>query len=244
MKVEGIVISISKYKDYNAMLTLLTKDNILSFQAYGVFKPFSKNFLLVNPLMYANFVFSDNKKYLSFKEANPIIDSRNFVGCPSPAYCIHTLNEMILKIVIDEDKPKLYPYLVSCLKCLYRMMSFHGYKIYTYILIFFAQCIKSSGYGLDVDECVITKSKKDIVGVSLIDGGLVSKSVFDPTKHIQYTADKIKMLRLAFKIKPEEIKDYVFDPKLAVSIIKDLAIYIKDQTNTDIKHLEMIDLLL
>jgi len=243
MKVEGIVISRSKYKDYNAMITVLTKDNLLSFQAYGAYKPFTKNFPLVHTFMYANLVFSDSKKYLSIKEVDPIIDSREFFGTPILGCTINALDEIVLKLLLDEDKPKIYPYLVASIRKLHSLMSINSYLAMSPLLITLCNAIKIAGYGLEINKCVITGSTKDIVGISLIEGGLVSKQAFDPNKHIKYSPEKIAILRVAFKVKFIDMKDYDFNPHLTREIIKDLLIYIKDVMNTDLKQVALIDYL-
>lgn len=241
MKVEAIAIKHTKYKEYNAMMTLLTKDKILSFQAFGVYKPFHKNFLLVTPLMFANFVFSDSKSYLSLKEVNPIVDTRCFILTPALGCTINALTEIVNLLLLDEDKPKIYPYLEAALRKINTLTTTSSYKAFTALLICFAKAISISGYALEVDKCVITNSTKDIVGISLIDGGFISKSVYDPNKHIKYSKDKIAILRGSFKATPECIKEWTFDPVLAREIIKDLIIYVKDTTNTTLKSVALID---
>lgn len=236
MNVKGIVVRITPYREHGAMVNLLCADQLLSFYARNIYKISDKNILLTSPLMYGEFTFSDSKKdLLTFKEMIPILDTRNYMNDFNKLSALNFLNEVTLRLFNDDDMIEIYPFLIKTLELLKE-----NKNILSLLLAYLAASLKITGFSLNVDSCVITGSKENIVGVSYLDGGLVSKSAYRASKHKLYSPDKIMMLRKAFKVKVEQLEKLNFSSRDALAVLNDLLIFTYDQTGIRFKSEKLI----
>lgn len=235
MTVEGIIISLTPYKESGAIINAITPNNVLSFYAPNIYKIDKDNLLLTTPLMRANFTFKEsNKKFLSYKEMAPILDTRIYMNDLKKLTAINFINEVTLRMLSEEDQPKIYEYLSNTLDALKMVEPF------SLMLLFLAAALRISGNGLNVDSCVITGSNLDIVGVSYRDGGFISRSAYKANKHKKYSPNKIHLLREIFKIKPTYINKIHYDFNDVKEVFNDLLIYTYDQTGLRFKSERMI----
>lgn len=236
MNIKGVVVRVTPYKDSGAMINVLTKDKLVSFYARNIYKVDNKNVLLTTPLMYAEFTFSDNKKdLLTFKEMTPILDTRLYMNNYAKLAAIDFLNEVTVRLFSDDEMPKIYPYLVKTLELIK-----DDNNINQLLLTYLATSLRLNGFGLNVDCCVITKSKTNIVGVSYLDGGFVSKEVYRKSRHKLYTPEKIKIMRMIFKAEPKDLDKIIFSNRDALEIFEDMFIYTYDQTGIRFKSESLI----
>lgn len=234
MKVEGVVIRITPYKEHGAMFNVLTKDELLSFYISNIYKINSQNVLLTTPLMYGNFTLTENKiNRLSFKDMTPLIDNRNYMNDFNKLAVLNFLNEVTLRLINEEDMPQLYPYLVNAITSLKN----NELQI---SLGYLACVLKITGNSLNVDGCVYTGNTQNIVGVSYLDGGLVSKAAYHSGNTKLYSANKIKILKTIFKLKPDDFKNLNFNKKDTKEVLEDLIIFAYDQTGVRLKSEKLI----
>lgn len=236
MNIKGVVMRVTPYKESGAMINVLTKDKLLSFHARNIYKVDNKNILLTTPLMYGEFTFSDNKKdLLTFKEMSPILDTRTYMNNYTKLAAIDFINEVTIRLFPEEEMPKIYPYLIKTLELIKDEK-----RVASLLLTYLATSLKLTGLGLNVDSCVITNSKTNIVGVSYLDGGLVSKTAYRSSRHKLYSPEKIKILRMIFKAKPENLEKISFTKKDFFDVLDDMLIYTYDQTGIRFKSENLI----
>lgn len=236
MNIKGVIVRVTPYKESGAMINVLTKDGLLSFYARNIYKADNKNVLLTTPLMYAEFTFSDNKKdLLTFKEMTPILDTRNYMNNYMKLAAIDFINEVTIRLFPEDEMQKIYPYLVKTLELMKE-----DKRVAALMLTYLATSLRLTGLGLNVDCCVLTKGKTNIVGVSYLDGGLVSKEAYRSSRHKLYSAEKINLLRTIFKVKPEDLDKVSSLKKNIYEILDDLFIYTYDQTGIRFKSENLI----
>ena len=236
MNIKGVIIRVTPYKDSGAMVNVLSSDKVYGFYARNIYKVENKNILITTPLMYAEFTFSDNKKdLLTFKEMTPILDTRAYMNDFAKLAAIDFLNEVTARLFTDEDMPKIYPYLIKTLE----LIKEHK-NILSLLLVYLAVSLKLNGFGLNVDSCVITNSKSNIVGVSFADGGLVSKEAYRSSRHKLYTPEKIKIIRSIFKVEAKDLDKISFTKRYVREVFEDLFIYTYDQTGIRFKSESLI----
>ena len=165
----------------------------------------------------------------------PILDTRNYMNSYTKLAAIDFINEVTIRLFSENDMPKIYPYLVKTLELIEDER-----KITSLLLTYLATSLRLCGFGLNVDSCVITKSKTNIVGVSYLDGGLVSKQAYRSSRHKLYTAEKINILRVIFKVKPEDLEKISFTKRDAFEVLDDMFIYAYDQTGLRFKSENLI----
>lgn len=236
MNVKGVIMRVTPYKESGAMINVLTTDQLISFHARNIYKVDNKNVLLTTPLMYGDFTFSDDKKsILTFKEMSPILDTRNYMNNYAKLAAIDFLNEVTIRLFSEEEMPKIYPYLIKTLELIQEDKRVSGL-----LLTYLATCLRLTGFGLQVDSCVLTNSKTNIVGVSYLDGGLISKEAYRSSRHKIYSPDKINMLRIIFKVKPDDLNKISFTKRDIYEVFDDLLIYTYDQTGIRLKSENLI----
>lgn len=235
MNIKGVIMRVTPYKESGAMINVLTKDELISFHARNIYKMDNKNLLLTTPLMYAEFTFSDNKKLLTFKEMSPILDTRNYMNDYAKLAAIDFINEVTLRLFSEDEMPKIYPYLVKTLELLKEEK-----RIAVLMLTYLAVSLKLNGFGLNVDACVVSGSKNNIIGISYNDGGLVSKEAYRPTRHKLYSPEKILILRSIFKAKPEDLDKLSFTKRDIYDVLSDMLVYAYDQTGVRLKSEKLI----
>ena len=236
MNIKGVIIRVTPYKESGAMINVLTSDKLISFHAPNIYKVDNKNILLTTPLMYGEFTFSDNKKsILTFKEMIPILDTRNYINNYAKLAAIDFINEVTIRLFNEDDMPKIYPYLIRTLELINE-----DKRVAALTLTYLATCLRLTGFGLNVDSCVLTGKKTNIVGVSYLDGGLVSKEVYRSSRHKLYTPSKIQALRIIFKAKADDLDKISFTKRDIYEILDDLFIYTYDQTGIRFKSENLI----
>lgn len=239
MTVEGIIISLTPYKESGAIVNIITKENKISFNAPNIYKIDKDNLLLTTPLMKAKFTFKEsNKKFLTYKEMLPILDTRIYMNDIQKLTALNFINEVLLKILSEEEYPKIYELLSKTLDALNNVNAF------SLCLIFLANALKYSGNALNVDSCVITGSQFDIVAISYVDGGLISRNAYKANIHKRYTPNMIHLLREIFKMKPSYLHNVNYERGIVKEIFNDLLIYTYDQTGVKLKSAKMIEKIL
>lgn len=236
MNIKGVIMRVTPYKESGAMINVLTSDKLISFHAPNIYKMDNKNILLTTPLMYGDFTFSDNKKtLLTFKEMSPILDTRNYMNSYTKLAAIDFINEVTIRLFPEDEMHKVYPYLIKTLELIKEEK-----RVAILMLTYLAVSLKLNGFGLNVDSCVLTNSKNNIVGVSYVDGGLVSKQAYRSSRHKLYTPEKIMILRSIFKASPNDLDKFNFIKKDIYEVLNDLFIYTYDQTGVCFKSENLI----
>ncbi len=236
MKIKGVIVRITPYKESGAMINLLSKDELLSFYAPHIYKSNQSNSLLTTPLMYGEFTFKEGKNnLLNFKEMTPIFDTRDYMNNYSTLISLNFINEVTLRLFNEEDMSSVYNYLIKTLELI------KDSKLVPILLLsYLAVSLRLTGYGLNVDRCVISNSTHDIVGVSYLDGGLISRSCFNKDHHLLYNKEKINILRSIFKVNYKDLDKLSFNKKDVLEVLDDLLIYTYDQTGVKLKSANLI----
>lgn len=237
MNTNGIIIRVSPYKDSGAMINLLTENGLMSFYVDNVYKSRSKNSNLSSILSVGDFTFSDkvNGKLLTFKEVNFSFDSRIFLNDPKIICLINFLHEITLSFLQEEDERKIYNTLKPILLKLKKVKNVVLMASY-----YLAQILMINGLSLNVNSCVLSGKKDNLIGLSFVDGGLISKSFFNKNTHIFYTKEKIKFIKAVFLEDIDRILELDFKKQDSIDVFTDLITYLKDTTNTYIKSSEML----
>ncbi len=116
---EGIIVSVNKYKDNDAILNVLTKDSLISILGKGIFKETNKNHKFVNKFIYGLFdcyegpVKGLKLRNVQIKEFYPI----NFKSYTS-LIIVDFLSELIIKTSENNDCCFLFNNLLKILNIL------------------------------------------------------------------------------------------------------------------------------
>lgn len=231
--VEGIVIRQSPYKEKDAMISVVTKDGIVSFLARSVLSINSKNKSCCLPFSYSQFTLNSKADKLSLIQGKCVKTYSHFYESLEKLSSVNLINEAIVKF-IDEDNAEIFPYLKNYLELLDR-----GFDEATLTVIMLAQIVKHSGYDLEYSACVRCRGKKDIVGVSFPEGGFICRSCADLSTELR-SENYLKTFRYIFMVPFDKMAHHVIDGGLALSLIRELCDFLSESFGfREIKSLEI-----
>ncbi len=233
---EGYVLRVSPYKETDAMVTCLGKDGLFSFLARGIKKLTSKNAASCRVLTYSRFSLSasSDQSSLILSESMPLssIEEKDDLLWMS---CVSFLAEINARMLTDEDAPEVFEAFDKTMKAIES-----GYPIYSACLLYFSKLLTILGYGLEVDRCVISGNKKNIVGVNYEEGGFISEEYAD-TNTVRLPSRALKILRYAFMYPLSDLGRVSFEKEESLALIGQLAIYAENLTGVKLKSVTMLE---
>lgn len=235
--IKGYVIRVSPYKEYDAMVTILSEEGLFSFSGRGIKKNTSKNFASCQPLCFSSFQLTSTGTSYSLKESKLLSSSPDYSSFEK-AISLSIIEELSGKIIKDDDCEVAYEWLGSILNSLNS-----GLDALSMTLIYFAQLIKINGYGLNVSSCIHCGGKKNIVGVDYINGGFVCERCADKNTVI-YNPETLKTVRYIFMCGLTNYKQAKFDTEICYKLIIDLSIFLEDTLGFKLKSVEAIKTML
>lgn len=183
--IEGIVLSSRDYREHDAILSVLCKEEGLqSFVARGLRKLSSKNVAATQILTHAKFYvdFQEQKTMHSMRTADIIESYRSIREDLEKQAIASILCECIQKAELEEDA---FGFLKTSLEYLQ-----HTNQPYALLALYFACINRWCGIEPYVEGCVHCQSTKGIVGISLTQGGFVChKCPHDPTTQLHTKAE-------------------------------------------------------
>ena len=235
MEFEGIVIRQTSFKQDAAMVSVLTKDRIRSFLAKGVLKMTSKNAPSVNLFTKSLFQIYHGAEGDWLRVGKIISSYPNITKDFEKLAILDFISEITNTLVGESDSKGLYEFLDQTLK------SLDGdFSPLTALLIYFAKVLIVSGYGMDVDSCVICGKKEQISALSYKDGGFICKNCFEASNHVKTDPRKLKIIRYIFKVDVANFEKVAFSNEECLNIIFELCEFLNYVSQIEFKSLELL----
>ncbi len=191
-----IILSTSKYKEKDCIYDAISEDGPISFKARGAQESKSPFVWLNNILTVADVDFAEGKyKYPVLKSATLVSSSITGSNELEYLYALSALAEITKDTLADDDKKLAFKDLQDAINALKQ-----GKDSRMVVLIYSAHCITYAGAQLEVDKCVFSGSKSDIVAFSFADGGFVSRPYLTEEMNCDLTVQQMKLIRYVFKV--------------------------------------------
>ena len=234
---KGIIISSTKYKDYDAIINILFNDSFESVLIRGAYRKNNMNLFLTNKMVYADFELYQGKvNGLKLKSAQVIDSFSNLYNDYDHISIMMLINEIVRKCIIDIDTEKVYNLLLKLLKGLNS-----GKDVNKSICYFLIQLTKIIGVELMLEGCVDCNSKENLHLLSFEHGGLLC----DDHRNLDVDSILLSAKEIAV-IKELYIDDYSHFDFLSDSTIKELIIgfiyLIEKSFGLDINSKELINI--
>ena len=236
MEFEGIVIRRTSYKEGAAMITVLTKDKLRSFLAKGVLKITSKNAPSVNLFTKSRFQTFHGKEGDWLRVGEVIASYPNINKNLEKLAVLDFISEITNTLIGENDTKEVYDFLSKTLECIDG-----DFSPFTALLIYFAKVLKASGYGFDVDSCVICGKKEAISALSYKDGGFICKNCFDASNHVKTDPRKLKILRYIFQVDLENFDRVAFGNDECKEIIFEISEFLNFSSQIEFKSLTLLN---
>ena len=234
--IKGIVVSLSKYKDNDAIINVLTKDNIVPINIRGAYSKNSKYLKFAHTFYEGEFeIYKGNTKYFKLRNVNILFDSESFYGDYSILVCLELIKEVFTKAFSNDEFTNNYLLLSTTL----RHLSSKN-EIIKYTLLYIGFFIRISGYSI-VTNRFQNNSKDGDVYFSFENGGLVSGK-FATNSDIKLDSEEVNILKIIFENKYAIAASKLsFENNKYLSILTILCNFISYYNNINIVSLKMLE---
>jgi DNA repair protein RecO len=186
----GLIISVNKYKDSNAIINILTENGIVSVLGRGIFRDDSKNHLFTNKFIYANFdVYKGKVGGYKLRTAKIIKFYTSAISSLDYLVALDYLSEAIIKtidnVISEEDlgvRSNLLSYVTKTLDYMVESR-----RIYASLARFASLLVKELGIKPNLTN-VINKASQNY---SFADGSIVDLDRNELNKGVILSNDDI-----------------------------------------------------
>lgn len=238
--IKGIIIKSTVYKESDAILTLISREyGLVSFKARGVLKVTSKNSSSCQLYTIGEYHLTGKNEY-----GHKILKSVDVIKYPSALFdngqylsLFAFISEVILKMELEDNQLiqiyDILEYLLDNVKKHYSLLSA--------TLIVFKHLFDYSGLHLNVDECAKCGNKKNIVGISYLEGGFIcAKCAMNATSFKEYPAEYLKSFRYINKASIENVFVLSIDNRIGYSILNAWFDYLYDAIGISFKSKQIL----
>lgn len=224
--VSGIVVSITDYKENDALVHVLTRDEgTLTLYVRGFQKITSKNAPSIMPFLYGEFMIEDNdvKSILNLRSVQTkqlFRHIREDLALQSVAVCLCDYAKYASTEMSEEIFDLLYEGLCSLEK---------ENDAILVLLVYLSQLCRIFGIAPYVDGCVVCGENSGICSVSVSDGGFVCEECFD--EGVRKTRDFLWLYRAVNKAKYENIKQISMTKAVKLDVLMFVFDFIEEHTS-------------
>ena len=204
-----IVLSVTPYKEKDAVVTAINEEETITFLARGIKDPKSKNAALNNILTIADIELMDGDfKYPILKGSKPLETSLKMNMDTEYLSSLMLIDEMLINLFPEEERFMMFPHLEKALE---NIKATNDWLMT--LLIFMAQVIRLGGFQLEVNRCVMCGSTKKIVAFSFVDGGFICQNCFNEDVIHDLNKEQMLLLRKIINSQDYSLKtsDYLLD---------------------------------
>ena len=200
VKVEGIVLKETNYKESSKILNIYTKEyGIISVMSKGCRSLKSKLRGVSNRLSYANFYINYKENGIStLTDADTIDTLKNVMMDINNISYVSYLLDLTDQVYKHSKSDEIYPIFISCIK---KINENYDPSIIT--IIYELKLLKYLGINPNVDSCNICGSKNNILTISIENGGFVCQNCYTSGKI--YSNVIIKLIRMFMYVDVDKI---------------------------------------
>lgn len=235
MEIDGLVLRVSAYRDYDAMVNVITERSSFSFLARGVRKIQSKNSFSLLPLAQSHFDLLKTKDGLSLKTGSIINSHAKLRDSYRGLMMMDFITEVTTKFLVEKDLHKAYQSIKEILKLLEE-----GFDHYTLAIIYLAFILRESGYGWNISSCQKCGQKKGIVALNVSSGGFICQNCFDGQNGAKLSSRLLKIIRYIFMVEPEMYGHIAFEKSECLLILSLMEEFILGTVDFSIKSLKLL----
>lgn len=231
-----IVLSISAYKEKDAIISAISENEFITFLVRGLKGPKSKNTALNNALTIADIELMDGTfKHPILKSSKPLFTPMRLEMDSKYLGSLLIMNEVTNYLFPDEEKARLFKYLEDGLTLLKQKNDW----LMT-LLIYFAQAIRLGGLELEVNCCVRCGKKNRIVAFSFVEGGFICENCADEEISYDLSKNQMILLRKIFNSRDYHLLDEQYDRDDALVLLRKIMAYMEEAFGYHFKNQRLI----
>ena len=231
-----VVLSITQYKEKDAIIDAISENGDITFLAKGVLDPKSKNASINNVLSIADIELNEgNYKYPVLKTAtqefNPLKVDNDYYYLSS----LLLIAEATKNLLQDEEKEIIFNSLITAIKVL--KTSDEPWKI---LLVYLTKLFKIGGYELEVNRCVFCGNKQGIIAFSFADGGFVCQDCIQDEMPRDLTKTQMLLIRAAVNCQETDKFSYDCAKEDAMVVLEKFFEFIYDFYGIKLKNASLL----
>lgn len=232
-----IILSVTKYKEKDAIVNAISETGCLSLTAKGILDPKCKNHELNNILNIVDVDFIEGDyKYPIIKRSKILTSPLNLNNDYYLMSTLMLLSESTLHLLQENEYYKVFEYLEKAIISLKQ-----GENYLKVALIYLAKIICISGYELEINHCVYCGSKENIVSFSFDEGGFVCKKCATEDTKNDLSPNQLKLLRATFLVKDYKIPDAIFNKDDGLYLLNKYSQFIEDGLGYKLNSIKLIN---
>ena len=231
-----IILSVTKYKEKDAIINAVSETGYVSLTAKGILDPKCKNHELNNILSIIDVDFIEGDyKYPLIKRSKVLVSP---VDLNSDYYLMATLmllSESTLHLLEECEYYKMYKHLHDAIVALKE-----GDDYLKVALIYLARIINYAGYQFEFNHCIYCGSKQNIYSFSFAEGGFACKNCASEDTQNDLTPKQLKLLRATFLVKDYKIPDNIFNKEDGLYLLIKYGHFIEDGLGYSLNSIKLI----
>lgn len=233
----GIIIQVIPYRDQDAIITLLNPlKGLVSFKARGVGKITSKNSPSCQLFSEGEYVvdFAQEDGHRTLRTAELVYYPKIVLESIQASSIFQLLAEGIIKLDLDRFEEAYFS--------LYFLLHHFHEKTHglTVALIILGQFLHWSGSAIEMDRCVNCGTQKQIVAVSMSEGGLLCHSCQTELGSPLDSPEYIRNFRLVMRATVDKNELFKVDPSHGFRMMNALFEHLKEMVGIDFKSQEVL----
>ena len=231
-----IVLSITPYKEKDAIIDAISEEGDITFTAKGILDPKNKNAAINNLLSIADIDLQEgNYKYPVLKSISNVENSMKLDNDLDYLSCLMLVAEATKSLLQDEEKEQIFNSLVSAVKAIKKAR-----EPWAVTIAYIAKLLKIGGYELEVNRCVFCGGIKNIVLFSFNDGGFVCQDCLEPDMARDLNKNQMLLVRNAFNTKDIEDISFTCSKEDALVVLNKFFDFIVESFGTTLKSAALI----
>ena len=231
-----IVLSISPYKEKDAVISAISEDQFITFLARGINNPKSKNISINNPLTIADIELMDgNFKHPVLKSSKQLFTPLRLDMDSKYLGSLLFINEIVNFLFPDEEKPKMFKAVEDSVTALKK-----GKDWLLTLLLFMSQAIRLGGFELEVNKCVNCGSKSNIVAFSFVEGGFICQNCVNETIARDLNKNQMVLLRKIFNSRDLRLLETPYNYDEAYILFQKFIEFIEEAFGYHFKNLRLL----
>lgn len=232
----GFVISVSPYKDYDAMVNILTNEGKKAFKARGILKPTSKNAPSCQLFSLGEFVLNESNNRHTLISAYCIKKVKNLIDNPKVATFLSFLAEVISKSE-DVNAINYFDFMDSIID-----LFNNGFNdILSLTLITLSIVMGYEGISLNASKCSKCGSKENITTVSYENGGFLC---LDCSEIAQFDVKYLTYFRYTNLATINDLSRFSVPSEIGQRLLKEYFDYIEDSIGVYYRHKKILEKIL
>ena len=231
-----IILSITTYKEKDAIINGLNEDGIVTFSVNGLLSPKSKNTILSTPLNIVDVKMKEGKyKYAVLESSSLILSPYSSNDSLLKMASVALIAEATNKMLQDEEKAMIYPLLEAAVKA-FKDNNLSPYQI---VITYLAEAMRIAGYHFDINKCVFCCSKEGIINFSFREGGFVCRECYEFEDDYRFNRNQMLLIRQLFGVR-SFINKVEISEEDGYPILKEIVSFIYDGLGIKLNNFSLL----